>query len=205
MSATKLAVLGALFGAALLAALWSQRDDGASRAERSAFGPDAGHRSVAAGELPLTADTALEQAATSAPLTADPTGLRPTEGELRTKAAEESYARIGSVFVDHLVEQGLARADGEAIVRQFLDENVHCLFDALRVEANAQSVSYDAVLDATEANLYGTDGPLLGAVIDMRAVENRVAPCALTAAQQAGIEPSALSETTRAAIVRRAR
>jgi hypothetical protein len=149
--------------------------------------------------------TALEQAATAAPLTADSTGLRLTEGELRTKAAEESYARIGSVFIEHLVEQGLARRDGDAIVRRFFDENVRCLFDALRVQADAQSVAYDWVLDAIEANLYETDGPLLGAVIDMRAVENRVAPCALNAAQQAGIEPLALSETTRAAIVRRAR
>ena len=99
----------------------------------------------------------------------------------------------------------MRKPDGERIVRRFLEDSLRCLFDALRVEADGQSVAYDFVLDAIEADLYDTDGPLLGAVIDMRPVENRVMPCALTTAQQAGIEPSAFSEATRAAIIRRAR
>ena len=130
--------------------------------------------------------------------------MRATDAELRAQAVEESYARVGSVLVDHLVARGLAQADGERVVRRFLEDNLLCLFDALRIEADIQSVAYDSVLDAIEADLYDTDGPLLGAVIDMRPVENRVMPCALTAAQQAGLEPSAFSEATRAAIIRRA-
>jgi hypothetical protein len=132
-------------------------------------------------------------------------GARPSETELRARAAEVSYAQIGGVLVDHLVARGVARADGERIVRRFFEDNMVCLFEALRLEADAQSVAHDSVLDALDAQLYDTDGPLLGGLIDMAAVANRVAPCAFTAAQQAGIEPAALPETTRAAIVRRAR
>jgi hypothetical protein len=147
---------------------------------------------------------ATVQAAAPAPALAAPTGLRATEAELRVRAAEESYARFGEVFVDHLVARGLARGDGELVVRRFFDDNQRCLFDALRAEADAQAVAYDMVLDAVETDLYDTDGPLIGAVLDMRAVEARVTPCALTAAQQAGIDASALSGTLRAEILRRA-
>jgi hypothetical protein len=139
-------------------------------------------------------------AAESPPL--KPADARPGEVELRARASEETYARIGDVLVDHLAARGLSRPDAEPVVRRFIDDNLRCLFDALRAEADAQAVSYDSVLDAVEADLYDTDGPLLGAVIDVRAVQSRGSACSLTAAQQAGIEPAALDETTRAALAR---
>jgi hypothetical protein len=200
MSAARLALLGGFVAAALLAAFWLQRDDGESHAQRAAIEADVAP-TPAVVESPNAAATM--QAAAPAPALAAPTG-RATEAELRVRAAEESYARFGEVFVDHLVARGLARGDGELVVRRFFDDNQQCLFDALRAEADAQAVVYDMVLDAVETDLYDTDGPLIGAVLDMRAVEARVTPCALTAAQQAGIDASALSGALRAEILRRA-
>jgi fermentation-respiration switch protein FrsA (DUF1100 family) len=205
MGASKLALLAGSVAAALLAVLWWQHDGPATRAMRAAAQPDAARTAVATVESPSPGAASPTQAATPAPPRAEATGMRATDAELRARAVEESYVRIGSVFVDHLVARGLAQADGERVVRRFFEDNLRCLFDALRIEADIQSVAYDSVLDAIEADLYDTDGPLLGALLDMRAVENRVVPCALTAAQQAGIEPSALTEETRAAIIRRAR
>jgi hypothetical protein len=198
MSVTKIAALGGLAAAAVFVALWWHRDNGAMRAQRST---EQANAVVDAVTVESTAPAAAP-AATSIPRQADTSALRPTEAELRARVTEESYARIGGALVDYLVGRGLARADGEPVVRRFLDDNMRCFFDALRAEADAQSVSYDSLLDALEAELYDTDGPLLGALIDMRAVLNRVVPCGLTAAQQAGIDPAALPESTRAAIVR---
>ena len=201
MRGTTLASLGGLVAAALLATLWWQRDDGAARVE-------------VAAERQQTALTPVSTVASPSPDGAGPTlagaregatGLRNGEDELLARAAEQAHARIGEVLVDYLATRGLARADSEPVVRRFFDDNVSCFFDALRLEADAQSADYDSVLDAVEAELYKTDGPLLGAVIDLRAVQNRLEPCALTAAQRAGIEPAALPEATRAAIVDRLR
>jgi hypothetical protein len=58
------------------------------------------------------------------------------------------------------------------------------------------------VLDAMQANLHATDGPMLAGLLDMGPVVQRVGSCNLTAAQQAGLEPSVFAEATRAAIGR---
>jgi len=201
MRGATLASLGGFVAAALLATLWWQRDDGAARVESTAVRQDTALTSVStvASSEPSAAVPTLAGAR------ADATGLRASEAELRARAAEQAHARIGGVLVDYLAARGLARADGEPVVRRFFDDNVRCFFDALRLEADAQSADYDSVLDAVEAELYKTDGPLLGAVIDLRAVQSRLEPCALTAAQRAGIEPAALPEATRVAIVDRLR
>jgi hypothetical protein len=205
MSATKLALLGGSLAAAVLAAFWWQRDGGVVRVQPVAGSHDVTRTAVTLVESSRPAAVSPAPAVVPAPSRAEPAGTRPSEVELRARAAEVSYARIGGVLVDHLVARGVARADGELIVRRFFEDNVVCLFDALRLEADAQSVAYSSVLDALEAGLYDTDGPLLAGLIDMGAVANRVTPCAFTAAQQAGIESGALPETTRAAIMRRAR
>jgi hypothetical protein len=200
MRGTTLASLGGLVAAALLATLWWQRD-GVTPVEATAV-----RRETALAPVSTVASPGPDAAvSTLAGARADATGLRASEAELRARAAEQAHARIGGVLVDYLAARGLARADGEPVVRRFLNDNVRCFFDALHLEADAQSAAYDSVLDAVEAELYKTDGPLLGAVIDLRAVQNRVEPCALAAAQQAGIEPAALPEATRAAIVDRLR
>jgi len=195
-----LALLGGLVAAIVLAAVLKQRDD-AARPQRAAVQPG-----VASPDLPpIQSAPGAAAAATRAAPAPLPTGARAGEAELRERAGEDSYARVDDVLIEHLVSRGLARPDGERVVRRFLDENVGCLFDALRVEAGAQAVAYDSVLDALEADLYDSDGPWLAALVDMRAAQARAAPCALAAAEQAGIEPAAFSETTRAAIIRRAR
>jgi hypothetical protein len=205
MSVPKLALLAVSAVAALVAALWLQRDDVAMR-EMQERAPVVAALTTAASDAPASVSPAPQApVAAAAPPPAVPVAMRATDAELHARAVDESYARVGSALVEHVSASGLAQADGERIVRRFLEDSLRCLFDALRVEAGGQSVAYDSVLDAIEADLYDTDGPLLGAVIDMRPVENRVIPCALTAAQQAGIEPSAFSEATRAAIIRRAR
>jgi hypothetical protein len=203
MSVPKLALFAGFAAAALAAALWWQRDDLARRALQA--GPQADAALTMPGAAAPVTPSAASRAQAAAIPPAEAAMMRPTDAELHAQAVEESYARVGGVLVEHVVANGLAQADGERIVRRFLQDSLRCLFDALRIEADSQSVAYDSVLDAIEADLYDTDGPLLGAVIDMRLVENRVMPCALTAAQQAGIEPSAFSEATRAAIIRRAR
>jgi hypothetical protein len=196
MSFVKLALPVA--AAVLLAALWSLHDDGLkvqrAGSEISAAG------STPAVASPLTANSLPTMVAL--PASPQPTGVRASEAELLAQVAERSYTGSGGVFVDHLVARGLARTDAERVVQQFFNNAVGCLFRALRAEADAQSVAYDSLLDAIEVDLYDADGPLLGALIDMRAVANRVAPCSYSAAQQAGLGPSVLEEAARAALRR---
>ena len=206
MSGPKLALLAGSVAAALLAALWWQHRRGVTLVEPAAISADV----VAASrdrrsKSPRPFVAAPPTAAVPAPPQAAPTGMRANEAELRARAAQESYARIGDVLVDHLVARGLARADGELVVRR--SSRTTCAVYSTRcmrrpMHNRSPTIS---VLDALEAELYDSDGPLLGGLVDLRAVQNRVVPCALGAAQQAGIEESALPETTRAALIRRAR
>jgi hypothetical protein len=200
-AATKAVLLAVVVAAALLATRAWQRGDGAARTQHAAAGPGIESAVI---QSPRAAASSSPAASTSAAVEPEPTALRPGEAELRNRAVDESYARVGDVLVEHLVARGLAHADAEPVIRRFLEDNQRCLFDALRIEADARSVAYDSVLDAMEAELYDTDGPLLGALLDMSAVQARAMPCGLAAAQQAGIEASALGETTRAALARRA-
>src|SRR5262245_43956365 len=107
MGAARLASLGGLAVAALLVALWLRDDDDATHAAPEMAPPVA----VTPAESPRPAAVA--------PLApAEPTGKRPGEAELRAQATQESYARVGSALVDYLVERGLARVDGEPVVRR---------------------------------------------------------------------------------------
>jgi hypothetical protein len=173
--------------------------------ESAAVSSDAARPVRTTVESPRPSAASPPTAAGPASPQAAPTGMRANEAELRGRVAEGTYARFGDVLVDHLVARGLSQPDGELVVRRFFEDNARCLFDAVRAEADAQSVPYESVLDAFEAELYDADGPLLGGLIDLRAVQDRVVPCALAAMQQAGFEESALPETTRAELIRRAR
>lgn len=204
MSATKLALLGACVTVALLAALWWPREESGAAVEPPASAPEVVGESPVPIALPRAADSARAPVAVPSSMSLPRTDTRASDAELRRQMVEQSYARLGSVLVDELVARGLARVDGERVVRRLFDDNAHCLFDALRLEADAQSVAYDTVLDAIQADLHETDGPLLGAVIDMAAVQSRATPCGLTAAQQAGIGPAVMEEAARAAVRRRA-
>jgi hypothetical protein len=159
-------------------------------------------RKLVTADPAFVVDPAPVSPAARASLQSEVVDLRASEAELRAEAAEESYARLGGFLVDHLVARGLAPSDGERVVRRFLNDSVGCLFDALRVEANTQSVDYEWVLDAMQANLHATDGPMLAGLLDMAPVVQRVGSCNITVAQQAGLEPSAFAEATRAAIGR---
>ena len=106
---------------------------------------------------------------------------------LRHAAAERFYRDAGDELVDDLVAHGLARSDAEITVRGLADAYVSCYFEALRAEADAQSVSFFALLDAVQAAVYDADGPLIGGLIEEERLNARVVPCALDAMQQAGI------------------
>ncbi len=205
MSAPKLALFAGFVAAALLAALWWQHEHGVPLVEPAAVSSDVARPVRTTVESPRPSAASPPTAAVPASPQAAPTGMRATEAELRGRVAEGTYARFGDVLVDHLVARGLAQVDGELVVRRFFEDNARCLFDALHAEADAQSVAYESVLDAFEAELYDADGPLLGGLIDLRAVQDRVVPCALAAMQQAGFEESALPETARAELILRAR
>jgi hypothetical protein len=110
-----------------------------------------------------------------------------TVDELKRKMARRFHGQVGRLFVYHLVEQGLSRADSELIVRSLTENLTTCAFDALREQAAAQSVSFDDVLTAVEAAFYHADGPEPSALIDVHAVAQRQAPCSLNVLQQAGI------------------
>ena len=152
MSATKLTLLGGSLAAAALVAFWWQRDGGSMRVQPAAASLDVTRAAVTQVESPRPVAVSQAPAVVPSAPRAEPAGTRPSEAELRARAAEVSYAQIGGVLVDHLVARGVARADGELIVRRFFEDNMVCLFDALRLEADAQSVAYDSVLDALEAS-----------------------------------------------------
>jgi hypothetical protein len=177
----------------LLAALWLRHDHTAAVVESDA--PRLDTTVIPAPEL-----GAIE----SVPAVATPAAVQPTvpvtsEIELFERIDEESYAQGGGMFVDHLVSRGLARSDAERIVRDSVRESTACLRDALRLEAEAQTVDYEAVLYAIESALEDADGPFIWSVIDMTAVQARAAPCVLTVTQRAGISPSFFKEITRPA------
>jgi hypothetical protein len=178
----------------LLTVAWLRHDDGvavegvASRLDTTVIPAPAPERG------------AIESAAAVAtPAAARPTVPVASESELFERIAEKSYAAGGGVFIDHLVKRGLARSDAERIVRESLRESTACLRDALRLEAEAQAVDYDAVLYAIESALGDADGPFLWTVIDLAAVQARAAPCVLTVTQRAGISPSFFQELARPA------
>lgn len=117
--------------------------------------------------------------------------------ELVDAMAVSAYAMIGERFVDYLVSSGLARADSERLVEQGMQDATWCSVNALREEADAQSVSFDDVLRAVAAGVYQSDGPLIGAMIDVERVRAREAPCLLNVFQQAGVPIAILEELVR--------
>jgi hypothetical protein len=112
---------------------------------------------------------------------------------LRRAVAERLNGRLGSQFVDYLAEQGLSRADAEVVVARLVHDLTVCAFDALRAQATEQGVAFDEVLSAVEAAFYVADGPNVDALIDVRALAQREAPCSLNALQQAGIPQTPLA------------
>lgn len=195
MRALALASLAVIGSAAFLGARWLPHDDPAAVVESGAAPLDTTVIPTRAPE-----PGAIE----SAPAVVTPAAAQPTvpvtgEIELFERIDEESYAKGGGIFVDHLVKRGLARSDAERIVRESIRESTACLRDALRLEAEAQFVDYDTVLNAIESALEDADGPFLWSVIDLTAVQARAAPCVLTVTQRAGISPSLFQEVARPA------
>ena len=194
MRALTLASLAVLVSAAFLAARWLRHDDTPAVVESVPAPLDTTVTPTRAPE-----PGAFESAPAVAIRAAQPTVPVTGEIELFQRIDEESYAKGGGIFVDHLVKRGLARSDAERIVRESIHESTACLRDALRAEAEAQVVDYDAVLNAIESSLEDADGPFLWSVIDLAAVQARAAPCVLTVTQRAGISPSFFEEVARPA------
>ena len=112
---------------------------------------------------------------------------------LRGAIAERVNNRLGQQFIDYLAEQGLSRVDADVVVARLVHDLTVCTFDALRAQAAEQGVAFDDVLSAVEAGFYVIDGPDLDALIDVRALARREAPCSQNALQQAGIPQTPLA------------
>lgn len=194
MRAPVLASLAVVAAMGLLAARSLRHDDTAAVVVSVAPRLD-----VSATSTPVPDFGEVEDAFAVSSATASPTVPAAGETELFERLDEESYAKGGGIFVDHLVKGGLARSDAERIVRESIHESTACLRDALRIEAKAQAVDYDAVLNAVEGTLEDADAPFLWSVIDLTDVQARAAPCVLTVTQRAGISPSFFQEVARPA------
>lgn len=107
--------------------------------------------------------------------------------DVQRQMAEKMYAGAGNQLVGALSAKGLARADGEIIVRRALDGYSSCMLDAFRSVAQERSQSFVVILDAVEATLSDSDGPVIDAVVDVRAASEKALPCMLNVSQQAGI------------------
>lgn len=117
--------------------------------------------------------------------------------ELMLEMAAVTYRRQGERYVDYLVSSGVAPSDGRRIVEQGFRDAVACSFEAMRAQAELESVPFDDVLYAIRAELYGGDGPLITALIDFEAVREREMPCVLNVLQETGIPPAAMEEIQR--------
>ena len=107
---------------------------------------------------------------------------------LTGKMAEFSYEKLGSGYVDYLVERGLSRTDSERIIKQAMRDISACTLDTVRAQAAVQSVSFDVLLKIIEAGefnfLYRPDG---AALIDVDAVRERETLCTMNVRQQVGV------------------
>lgn len=110
-----------------------------------------------------------------------------TAETLTHRLARSLYARSGRQFVAGLVEQGLAEADSIVIVRQAMDNIAICVVDALRAEAEEQSLRFDVLLLALDAVISDADVPEAEAMLTTATIEARTVPCIYAVAQEAGI------------------
>jgi len=115
-------------------------------------------------------------------------------GTLAQALARRAYDGFGPRLVSYLAKQGLSHADAEPIVAELMRSTVSCVLDALREQSLEQRVDFDEVLTALEAQLYDADGPPVSALIDTTALDQRAAPCSMTALAQAGVPPQAAYE-----------
>ncbi len=175
------------------AALWWLHDGDSPRTATPAIGALAeppNEAVPARGEPPAMPSN---QPATDAFASASASSNAPAEA-LEQALARRAYDGFGSRLVSYLAKQGLSRADAEPIVAELLRSTVSCVLDALREQSLEQRVDFDQVLNALEVQLYDADGPPVSALIDAPAVDQRAAPCSMTALAQAGIPPQAAYE-----------
>jgi len=204
-------VLGAKASSAIVAALaiaavalWLR----ARNAPESALPPVVQPAPRSAAAEPSVAETVVARSADTpaAPAVPRASSASSTDRDaevLRSAVAERLNGRVGSQFVDYLAEQGLSREDAEVVVARLVRQLTMCTFDALRAQAAEQRVAFDDVLSAVEAAFYVADGPELDALIDVRALARREAPCSLNALQQAGIPQTPLARLSLDLIRRR--
>lgn len=140
--------------------------------------------------------SAAETRAASAAQSRDARKARAVD-DLAADLAAVGYEQQGARFVDYLVSRGLSAADAENVIRTALRDGATCSLDAMRAQAEAESVSFDTVLYALDSMLNNGDGPFLRALIDLEAVGRREAPCVWDVLQQAGIPPSVAQELLR--------
>ncbi len=177
----------------LSAALWWLHDGGSPRtatpdvnvlARPSVDATPAGAEPRAQPSTPPEAEAFASPAASS---NTPPEAL----AQALTRRAHDTF---GSRLVSYLAKQGLSRADAEPMVAELMRSTVSCVLDALHEQALEQRVDFDEVLSALEAQLYDADGPPVSALIDATALDQRAAPCSMTALSRAGIPPQAAYE-----------
>ena len=116
---------------------------------------------------------------------------------LTPQAMARFHEMAGGAFVDYLMQRGLSHADSERVVTQSFQEGMVCSLEAIRAEAEARSMSFDALLHALEATVSSSDGPDLSGLIDIDALQARGTQCMLNAVQQAGIPLALLEQVSR--------
>ena len=144
--------------------------------------PDRAARDRAARDPAASAEVRAFEAPSSAP--ADENRLARIERTI----AESMYERSGADLVDELAARGLAASDAQVTVSTAFAGFASCTLDALRRQADEEGVSFTSVLDAVEATLSQSDGPLVTALVDGERAQAKALPCLLDVRQEAGID-----------------
>jgi hypothetical protein len=155
--------------------------------------PTSGSEIITTDAPTAVARRVIDQTSTTFPVT--PPSNDDRIAALTSKLAEYGYDKVGKGFVAYLTAQGLSQADSERIIRQAMRDMTACDLDALRMQAKADAVSFDAVLDALEADgFYWFYKPEISALIDVAAFRQRDEACAMKVRQQSGLplQPSGL-------------
>lgn len=216
MNSTKRWLAGGLLAAIAAGAFWYGSRGPAGTAEPAASAPAGSPRQAPApapGDAPspqaqppsvpspAVAEASGDGAGSASAEAPDPERERVLD-ELASEIASIALERLGDPFIDYLVANGLPQADAEQIVATGFHASSRCSLEAMREQAQVESVPLDTVLYALQAELYQTDGPILARQIDLQAAAAREAPCSLGALQEAGIPPSVAGEIVREALSR---
>jgi hypothetical protein len=184
----------ALIAAAILLQLLPDADTGSTPAQQGT--------EISATAAPVestvpatpTSDTSQEQATNDPERDAGESFLAGRREEM----TEAIYQAGGDLFINQLMNSGLARADSERIARQYAEDMTACAEAAMTLEAESQSLTLQELLtnlqetvqnsDLNSSDMSEEDIRLLTAeAIDQDRVEENMFPCAMAALQRTGL------------------